>query len=287
MKSVAAVTSAQGARFIQRIQSYFQFGFNNLQPHCYGNNVNSINLRDTLLAVKTNFPFGFDVNRGQFVSKITWDFSKLDLDKPVSSLSVFLAIGIFLHSKTILKNVGRKKIKEGNQWTFRKSTSLPAFDGLHVMPTFKDTLLEIDETMIDKILDDAQSIINTCCRVEYSETAQPVDDIPHYYNFLHEITYHCLNLESNILFHQEISLRQRKVIALYNQKIKDAGRLPTVNELNFFSKLIDSLKTVDTFQTVYILRQLIQDDISLVKEIIKKFDLKNKSVSSIDNAVSA
>ena len=108
---VSKVSTPNGARYVQRIHSYLRLGFENIQPHCHGNDQNSIDLRATLLAVKTNFPFGFDTHHNKFVSSITWDFKKLDFDKPISSLAVWLAFGIFVHSKTILLNVGPRKLR--------------------------------------------------------------------------------------------------------------------------------------------------------------------------------
>ncbi|NWK51946.1 hypothetical protein HYG89_05110 [Acinetobacter sp. SwsAc5] len=270
---VSKVGTPTGARYVQRIHSYLRYGFENIQPHCHGNTNYSIDLRETLLAVKTNFPFGFDLHHNKFVSSITWDFRKLDVDKPISSLAVWLAFGMFIHSKTILLNVGRKKIKLGNVWSFRKATSLPVFHSLHTLPNLVPSLLELSEESIEAILDDAQSIIDACCTVTYSDTASVVNDIPHYFNFCTDVTHSCLNFYTGVCFHEPVlSLRQRMLIEAYVNKLNTVGRLPKSNEVSFFQRLIDCLRPIGNLQIVVILKNLISD-ITVVFEVCQQFDL--------------
>lgn len=270
---VSKVSTPTGARYVQRIHSYLRLGFENIQPHCHGNDQNSIDLRATLLAVKTNFPFGFDTHHNKFVSSITWDFKKLDFDKPISSLAVWLAFGIFVHSKTILLNVGRKKIKDVNVWSFRKSTSIPVFHSIHTLPNFVSSLLELSEESIEAILDDAQTIIDSCCTVTYADTASVVDHIPHYFNFCTDVTHSCLNLHTGVSLHDPVlSLRQRMLIETYIEKMDTIGRFPKGNQVSCFQRLIDSLRPIGNLQIVLILNNIITD-ISVIYEICVYFDL--------------
>ena len=267
------VSTPTGALFIQRIHSYLRFGFENLQPHCHGNDHNSIDLRATLLAFKTNFPFGFDLHHNKFVKTINWNFKKLDFDKPISSLAVWLAFGIFVHSKTILSNVGRKKIKVGNVWSFRKSTTYPVFHCIHSLPNFVDSLLELSEESIQSTLDDAQSIIDSCCSVTYDDTASVVDSIPHYFNFCTDITHACLNINSGINLHEPVlSLRQRMLIETYIEKLNKIGRYPKGNEVSCFKTLIDSFSPNGSVLTVYVLNKIISDK-NVLFEVCEYFNL--------------
>lgn len=283
---VSNVSTPTGARFVQRIQSYLRLGFENIQPHCHGNNQNSIDLRATLFAVKTNFPFGFDKYHNKFVSSITWDFKKLDFSKPISSLAVWLAFGIFVHSKTILLNVGRKKIKDGNVWSFRKSTSIPVFHSIHTLPNFVSSLLELSEESIEAILDDAQSIIDSCCTVTYADTATVVDSIPHYFNFCTDITHTCLNLHTGVSLHDPVlSLNQRMLIETYIEKLSKIGRFPKGNEVSCFQRLIDSLRPIGNLQIVLILNNFISE-FTVLLEICEYFDLLQELSTIFDFSLS-
>jgi hypothetical protein len=268
--------SIEGAHLIKRIKSYFNFGFHNIQPYCYGNNRNTIELRDLLKASKVNFPFGFDLVRDQYVKSIDWDFSKYDYNRPVSSLAIHLLFGVYIQSRSVQLSVGRKKIKRNSEWTFYKSHEQFSLGILNKREDFDSSLDALDDKKLNAILDEAQSLIDLVCTVQYTDTPNPIEKVSQCYSFAEKI----LELFNNDLYIANVtssvfSPNQLHFIAAYDQKIFKSPRLIRSTELDFFKPLIEKLKACGNFVTACVIHKLMKN-IAIELLIAEKFNFSQE-----------
>lgn len=260
--SIANVTTPKGALLVQRIQYFFGMGFQEVQPFAHTTSGCSLSIRDTLLSSKMNFPFGMDISTGKYVKEINWDFSKLDFTKPVSSISIFLAFGMYSHSLTILENVGRKKIKVDNQWSFRKAIGIPVFHSMHTFQPFSESLIAMNDDDIEKSISDAQDIVDACCTVVLDDSAKLYEKPKSTFTmYLNDIALACLNIETNRPLHEcSLSIQQR---LLFNKICDVVGKLPSLDQLQGH-RILAKLLTASKCSSILI--------ISLLEELIQKYE---------------
>ncbi|AMW80758.1 hypothetical protein AMD27_17735 (plasmid) [Acinetobacter sp. TGL-Y2] len=260
--SIANVTTPKCAVLIQRIQYFLGMGFQEVQPLAHTTSGCSLSIKDTLLSSKMNFPFGMDITTGKYVKEINWDFSKIDFNKPVSSISIFLAFGMYSHSLTLLENVGRKKIKVDNQWSFRKANGIPVLHAMNKFQPFSDSLIAMSNSDVEKSISDAQDIVDACCTVVLDDSAQLHEKPKSTFTmYLNNITLACLNLETNRPLHDcSLSINQR---LLFNKICDVVGKFPSYDQLQGH-RILAKLLTASKCSTALI--------ISIFEELIKKFE---------------
>ena len=175
MQTLANSTSLEATSFlVERIKIFVEHSvFAKIQPVGWVKDGN-FDIATILGCKKNNYPFGYCPDIDQYIVDAVWDWSKLPRDLPISRLAFSFILGVETYSSCILQNVGRKKIKLGQEWSHRLSTTAIWYQELN-------SCVDLSKLTNDEILESievAQKVIDTVCTLTFSETPVLVDPEP-------------------------------------------------------------------------------------------------------------